>query len=34
MKELIQTVKIQNIKYFKQKAIDLIENKDADGLNL
>ena len=34
LKELIQTVKKQNIEYFKQKARDLISDKDPDGLNM
>ena len=34
LKELIATVKKQNVEYFKQKARDLLTEKDPDGLNL
>ena len=33
LKELIQIVKKQNVEYFKQKARDLMTEKDPDGLN-
>ena len=33
LKELVATVKKQNVDYFKQKARDLLVEKDPDGLN-